>query len=100
MFSNLSVSGGEKEDKERKNLGAFSLLGLLMLSYLLHFDVVGIGLIFACLNAKLWVFRNTVTLLILHVGIFADDILLEMFVDSNLTLCEHIEDLLNSCLLQ
>jgi len=23
-----------------------------------------------------------------------------MFVDSNLTLCEHIEDLLNSCLLQ
>ena len=26
--------------------------------------------------------------------------MLEMFVDSNLTLCEHIEDLLNSCLLQ
>ena len=26
--------------------------------------------------------------------------MLEMFIDSNLTLCEHIEDLLNSCLLQ
>ena len=71
-----------------------------MLSYLLHFYVAGIGLIFACLVANLWFFRNTVTLFILHIGVFADDILLEMVVDSNLTLCEHIEDLFNSCLLQ
>ena len=102
---NLICKNTLKKDKERNNhsfirLDDFSLLGLLLLSYLLHLDVAGIGLIFACLSAKLWVFRNTVTLLILHVWVFADDILLEMIVDSNLTLCEHIEDLLNSCLLQ